>query len=87
MAGQTRDYRSFTLDRTSGLTAELAGKADDARLWIEKVLGTKFNPGEDLQKSLQDGTVLCKVIQVLKPGLIKRFNESSTLKYKAIENM
>jgi hypothetical protein len=46
------------------------GMADEAREWIEMCLGETL-PNEDLMDTLKDGTVLCRLLNVVKPGSTK----------------
>ncbi len=73
--------------------AELSKKAtasydydaeNDARLWIEEVTGVKTE-GE-FGSCLKDGVLLCKVINAVKPGTIKRIN-TSKMPFKQMENI
>eukprot|EP01084_Bolivina_argentea_P097334 174983_1 len=76
-----------------GLDAELSKKAvasydydaeNEARLWIEEVTGVKTDG--DLGSCLKDGALLCKVINAVKPGTIKRIN-TSKMPFKQMENI
>jgi len=42
--------------------------------WIESVLDEKLEDPGDLYKSLKSGVVLCKLLNRIKPGTIKKFN-------------
>src|SRR5436190_24188874 len=44
--------------------------ADEAREWIEAYLGETL-PDDDLMDSLKDGTVLCRLLNVVTPGSTK----------------
>jgi hypothetical protein len=46
------------------------GMAEEARDWIEMCLGETL-PDDDLMDALTDGTVLCRVLNVVKPGSTK----------------
>eukprot|EP01114_Cavostelium_apophysatum_P009684 TRINITY_DN2291_c0_g2_i1.p1 TRINITY_DN2291_c0_g2~~TRINITY_DN2291_c0_g2_i1.p1 ORF type:complete len:663 (-),score=131.60 TRINITY_DN2291_c0_g2_i1:27-2015(-) len=49
----------------------------EAKQWIEAVCGEKFsNP--DWQISLRDGRLLCKLINQIKPGSVKKINAQKT---------
>jgi len=72
--------------------AKLAGKRNPeeeraAREWIESVLGEKFPPKALLEDLLQDGVVLCKVMNKLKPGAIPKINDAGTGQFKLMENI
>jgi len=71
--------------------AKLAGKRDplqeqQAREWIESILGQKFPASAAYEDLLQDGIVLCKVMNKLKPGAIPKINESGG-QFKLMENI
>jgi transgelin len=44
--------------------------ADDAKEWIEMCLGEQL-PNQDLMDTLMDGTVLCRLLNVVTPGSTK----------------
>ena len=77
-----------------GMTAELKEKQDgkydpeleaQARDWLEKVVGERF-PAGSFADALKDGTYLCKAINVLQPGSVRKIN-SSTMAFKRMENI
>jgi len=71
--------------------AKLAGKRDpvqemEAQKWIETVLGEKFPAGAAYEDVLQDGRILCRVMNKLKPGSIPKINEAGG-QFKMMENI
>jgi len=44
--------------------------ADEAKEWIEMTLGESL-PDEDLMDTLKDGTILCRLLNVVTPGSTK----------------
>lgn len=58
----------------------------EAQEWIEGVLGAKFPPGEVFEDVLKDGTVLCQLINKLKPGSVPKINTSGG-QFKMMENI
>eukprot|EP01120_Amphizonella_sp_Union-15-10_P010425 TRINITY_DN416_c0_g1_i1.p1 TRINITY_DN416_c0_g1~~TRINITY_DN416_c0_g1_i1.p1 ORF type:complete len:314 (+),score=69.27 TRINITY_DN416_c0_g1_i1:89-1030(+) len=42
--------------------------------WIEFTLGEKLEPPDDLWKALKSGIILCRLLNKVKPGSIKKFN-------------
>ena len=44
--------------------------ADEAKVWIEECLGEQL-PDEDLMDTLKDGTILCRLLNVVTPGSTK----------------
>ena len=45
--------------------------------WIGAVLGEKLD-GEDLAAVLKDGTVLCRLMNCIKPNSVKRYRQTVT---------
>ncbi|CAB3228299.1 unnamed protein product [Arctia plantaginis] len=71
--------------------AKLASKRNvdqekEAQEWIETILGAKFPPGEAYEDVLKDGTVLCQLINKLKPGSVPKINTSGG-QFKMMENI
>lgn len=58
----------------------------EAQEWVEAVLGAKFPPGEAFEDVLKDGTVLCQLINKLKPGSVPKINTSGG-QFKMMENI
>ncbi|XP_042349193.1 LIM domain only protein 7b isoform X2 [Plectropomus leopardus] len=50
---------------------------NEARRWIEEVTGKSFGC-KDFRAALENGVLLCDLINQLKPGIIKRVNRLST---------
>ena len=46
--------------------------------WIEAVMGEPL-PAGDFADVLKDGVVLCKLINKIQPGSVKKFKEKVTL--------
>ncbi|XP_075877154.1 calponin-2 isoform X2 [Nelusetta ayraudi] len=76
-----------------GLSAEVRNKIvqkydlskeEELRGWIEDVTGHSIGP--DFQKGLKDGIILCKLINNLQPGSIKKINQSA-LNWHQLENL
>lgn len=71
--------------------AKRDGKRDpaqekEAQEWIESILGEKFPAGAAFEDLIQDGVVLCRVINKLKPGAIPKINEAGG-QFKLMENI
>uniref|UniRef100_A0AAQ4QS33 Calponin n=1 Tax=Gasterosteus aculeatus aculeatus TaxID=481459 RepID=A0AAQ4QS33_GASAC len=67
----------------------LAGKYDhqkeeELRLWIQEVTGKRV--GESFMESLKDGVLLCELINVLRPGSVRKIS-SSTQNWHQLENI
>uniref|UniRef100_A0A4W5K3W6 Calponin n=1 Tax=Hucho hucho TaxID=62062 RepID=A0A4W5K3W6_9TELE len=84
---------SFNRGPAYGFSAEvkskIAGKYDPQReeelkVWIEDTTGCDI--GEDFQKGLKNGVILCKLINKLQPGSVKKIN-SSTMNWHQLENI
>ncbi|XP_022109736.1 myophilin-like [Acanthaster planci] len=76
-----------------GMTAELADKTAakydpqqerEAQDWIEAVTGERVQGS--FQEGLKSGVILCKLINVLQPGSVKKINESK-MAFKMMENI
>src|SRR5690348_11004725 len=78
--------RSLTFQRETKVTIELAEKGAQAKEWIEGILGEKIKE-EDFGHALKDGIILCRTIKALKPDLISKIDENTTISYKMVENM
>ena len=77
-----------------GLTAEadarMAAKLDpeleyQVRAWIEAVVGEPL-ASDDTIETLKDGTVLCKLVNKIKPGAVAKISPSK-LAFKQMENI
>ena len=75
---------------TADLEAKKASKYDPklergAREWLQKVVGEPF-PSGSFHEALKDGVYLCKAINKLKPGSVKKIN-TSKMAFKMMENI
>ena len=77
-----------------GMTAEIKDKLDskydpkleaEARSWIEAVTAEPL-PGGTFAEALNDGKVLCKLINTLRPGSVRKINDSK-MAFKKMENI
>ncbi len=78
-----------------GMTAELkmkqAGKHDtgletQAKTWLQQVAKEEPFPSGSFHEALKDGVYLCKVINVLQSGSVKKIN-TSKMAFKMMENI
>ncbi|KAG5285360.1 hypothetical protein AALO_G00002520 [Alosa alosa] len=76
-----------------GLSAEVKSRIaqkydpqreEELRIWIEDVTGESI--GEDFQKGLKNGVILCELINKLQPGSVKKVN-NSTQNWHQLENL
>eukprot|EP00903_Cladosiphon_okamuranus_P008703 g8337.t1 len=76
-----------------GLDAELAAKREanydydaeaEAQEWIEGVTGIKF--ADEFGEELRNGKRLCELINTIKPGAVRRVNDSK-MPFKQMENV
>ncbi|XP_061830529.1 LIM domain only protein 7b [Nerophis lumbriciformis] len=58
-------------------TFSCADAFNEARRWIEEVTGKPFG-SSDFRAALENGVLLCDLINQLKPGIIKKLNRLST---------
>jgi len=79
--------RKLTAARQDSINLELVKKIADVRLWLSTMLPSD-SLEDDLSQSLQNGVILCKLIQVIKPDIVlSRFHDDTKLRYKALENI
>lgn len=83
----------FNRGPTYGLSAEVRTKIalkydpqkeEELRLWIEEVTGCQI--GDDFQKGLKNGVILCKLINELRPGSVKKISQSAQ-NWHQLENL
>jgi len=61
---------------------------DEAKEWLVEVLGPELVRREvELQTSLKDGSILCKLAQRVEPGCIPKYHEAPRTTALALENM
>lgn len=63
--------------------------AEECLEWIRVITGEPDNTSGDMDnfyEVLKDGTVLCKLANTLKPGIVKKINESK-MAFKCMENI
>ncbi|XP_076057903.1 muscle-specific protein 20 transgelin [Oratosquilla oratoria] len=73
------------------VAAKMLGKRDkeqdaEAQAWIEAVLDEKFPEGVAYEDAIRDGQILCRLINTLAPGSIKKINTSGA-QFKLMENI
>jgi len=57
-----------------------------AKEWIGDILGMDFSPS-NLHTELMDGSLLCRVMNTLKPGCIKKYYPNTKIKLLRQENI
>eukprot|EP01125_Pyxidicula_operculata_P011082 TRINITY_DN3619_c0_g1_i1.p1 TRINITY_DN3619_c0_g1~~TRINITY_DN3619_c0_g1_i1.p1 ORF type:complete len:865 (-),score=215.85 TRINITY_DN3619_c0_g1_i1:74-2668(-) len=58
------------------------------KLWIQSTLNEKFDENESLFNLLQNGAILCRILNAVKPGTVKHINDEKTLHVlKQLENV
>ncbi|XP_019647239.1 PREDICTED: trichohyalin-like isoform X6 [Branchiostoma belcheri] len=67
------------------LDPQLARELQECRCWIESVTGKQFG-NKDFHTALEDGTLLCKLMQKIQPGSIKKINNLPT-PYAKLDNL
>ncbi|XP_045448399.1 myophilin [Melitaea cinxia] len=63
--------------------------AEECLEWIRQIIGEPDNTSGDMDnfyEVLKDGTILCKLANNLKPGIVKKVNESK-MAFKCMENI
>ncbi|XP_048773520.1 myophilin-like [Ostrea edulis] len=93
-------HRPHAYGLTGEVQRKIKGKYDEkleqgARLWIEAVLDMELVPGadqntplgeRDFQGALKNGVILCRLMNAIKPGTIRKINEN-TMAFKMMENI
>lgn len=94
MAERPRGY-GLTAEVNRKMAAKYSMEEEQqAREWMEAVVQEPVCPGEPegalgpdkLHQGLKDGTYLCKLMNTLQPGAIKKVNESK-MAFKQMENI
>eukprot|EP01138_Halocafeteria_seosinensis_P008844 gb/GECG01009040.1/.p1 GENE.gb/GECG01009040.1/~~gb/GECG01009040.1/.p1 ORF type:complete len:437 (+),score=74.67 gb/GECG01009040.1/:1-1311(+) len=57
----------------------------EALRWIEDITGE--SAGGDFQEGLQDGVLLCQLINKISPGSVRKINKPPTMPFKKMENI
>jgi len=65
---------------------EVEKKSKEIAAWIEELLHEKL-PKNSLRENLIDGVILCKIVNVLVPGALKRFHKKPRMLAMKIENI
>lgn len=63
--------------------------AQECLEWVREITGEAINVSGDMDnfyETLKDGVLLCKLVNTLKPGTVKRINESK-MAFKCMENI
>jgi len=63
--------------------------AQESLEWIKSIIDADFNVAGDMDnfyEVLKDGQVLCKLVNSIKPGIIKKVNQSQ-MAFKCMENI
>ncbi|CAH4033422.1 muscle-specific protein 20 [Pieris brassicae] len=84
-------YLQANMSLERQVRAKLASKRNpdqekECQGWIETILGARFPPGEAFEDVLKDGTVLCQLINKIKPGSVNKINTSGG-QFKMMENI
>lgn len=81
-----KPFLVFSLQINSKYSDELAAESLE---WIKEVTGEPINTSGDMDnffEVLKDGVILCKLVNALQPGTIKKVNESK-MAFKCMENI
>lgn len=78
--------RKLTLQRRAKETEEVEKASSEAQRWISFVLGEELVPPNNFHLALVDGTVLVRLVNKLRPGAIKKWNDNPLIKFKMVEN-
>eukprot|EP00026_Physarum_polycephalum_P014751 Phypoly_transcript_15300.p1 GENE.Phypoly_transcript_15300~~Phypoly_transcript_15300.p1 ORF type:complete len:262 (+),score=57.78 Phypoly_transcript_15300:109-894(+) len=76
------------LRRYTGLQELFHQRQLEVKIWIEEVVGERLVFGDNLGSGLRDGTMLCRLINAIYPGLIDKWYETEPMpKHRMIENI
>lgn len=76
----------FHFQINSKYSEELAAECLE---WVKEITGEPINTNGDMDnffEVLKDGVILCKLVNAIKPGLVKKINESK-MAFKCMENI
>jgi hypothetical protein len=77
--------RRFTIARKEKQNADIIRQQNHARIFLTSILNEEIEH-EDMGDALQDGVLLCKLINHYKADSIKRFNLHPRIPFKMMEN-
>lgn len=80
-----KKHSNVTITMSDFAAYEFQMKQTECRDWIQRVI--KEDVPDDLHTALQDGVVLCKLVNAMFPGVIKQYNKPSSYAFKLIENI
>eukprot|EP01112_Ceratiomyxa_fruticulosa_P004789 TRINITY_DN1533_c0_g1_i5.p1 TRINITY_DN1533_c0_g1~~TRINITY_DN1533_c0_g1_i5.p1 ORF type:complete len:730 (+),score=159.63 TRINITY_DN1533_c0_g1_i5:296-2485(+) len=83
--GAKKPMSNVTITMSDFQQFEMKNKEAEARDWIERVIGESLPT--DFHEALHDGVALCKLVNVMFPGAITRYNKPSSYAFKLIENI
>ncbi|XP_051881844.1 LIM domain only protein 7-like isoform X2 [Pristis pectinata] len=69
--------RSSEMERREQPDSNHASAFAEGQRWVEEVTGKKFGQ-KDFRSALEDGVLLCELVNKIKPGVSKRINRLST---------
>jgi len=72
---------------TNGNDVEL--DKEKIRQWIEELMGVDVggDNNENFFESLEDGVILCSIMNNFRPGLVDKINPAPKAAYKKLENL
>jgi len=82
----TSKKRTVSELMASNQVEEVEKKSKEITAWIESLLGEKL-PKPTLRESLLDGVFLCKLVNVLSPGSLKKYHKKPKMLAMKIENI
>eukprot|EP01132_Coremiostelium_polycephalum_P002243 gene2243-2765_t len=77
---------SVTITMSDFQTYEMQARQMECRKWIESVVNEELE-SSDLHQSLKDGVMLCKLANIMFPGIITKYNRPGSVTFKLIENI
>ncbi|XP_043280962.1 myophilin [Venturia canescens] len=90
MAGNRATKSGFAAEAQRKINSKYSEKlAEECLGWIQTITGENINTSGDMDnfyELLKDGTLLCRLVNLIKEGSVKKINQS-TLTFKCMENI
>ncbi|KAK4876728.1 hypothetical protein RN001_009234 [Aquatica leii] len=90
MANNRATKSGFAAEAQRKINAKYSDElAQESLEWVKEILGDDINVAGDMDnfyEVLKDGQVLCRMVNTIKPGIVKKVNQSS-MAFKCMENI
>ena len=86
MTEDPQKKRSMTFLRQAAELADMEMKTRVVVTWMESLLKEKL-PAQPLREIINDGVVLCKLANAIRPGCIRKFHRRPKMLMMKMENI